>query len=118
MRALIIIAIIVGVFALAGAAFAYGPGMGGWGGGYMMGPGYQMNGTWGGHMMAPGYHMSGNWGGHMGQAWGPGTNDGSYNTQTRNTYYGPGNGWCFANPNAMRGWNAPVAPETVPSPEE
>jgi hypothetical protein len=109
MRTLAIIAIIVGAIALAGAAFAYGPGMGGGWGGYMMGPGYHMDGTWGGHMMAPGYHMNGVWGGHMGQAWGP---------QNANGYYGPGYGWCYANPNAMRGWGAPAAPETVPSLEE
>ncbi|MEN8265123.1 MAG: hypothetical protein ABFR82_16885 [Nitrospirota bacterium] len=51
MKNLVIAIAVVSVLALGTLAFAHGTG--GWGGGYMMGPGY------GGHMTGPGY------GGHM-----------------------------------------------------
>lgn len=94
MKNIAVIAIIAGILALAGMAFAHGPGFGGWGG----------------HMMAPGYHMNGGWGGHMWSAWGPGTSEEDI-SQNRGGY-GPGNAWCNANPEFMHGWYGTGTPET------
>ena len=60
MKTFIAVLAIAALFVIGAMAYAHDAGAGGWGGGYMMGPGH------GGHMMGPGY------GGNMMNRKGPG----------------------------------------------